>query len=64
MTHNGYRFTYTPGPGQYGSIRTYAIVAQPLEYGVSGIRSFFTDQTAIIHATSENRPASANDPPL
>src|ERR1022692_7209 len=62
--HNGYRFTYTPGPGEFGSIPTYTVVAEPLEYGVSGKRSYYTDQLAVIHQTDANRPASAGDPDI
>jgi hypothetical protein len=61
FTKNGYRFTFTPGPGGYGNIKTYTITAQPSEYGVSGKRSFYTDQMSIIHHTSDNRAATVND---
>jgi hypothetical protein len=61
---NGYRFTYTPGPGGHGNVAAYTVVAQPAQYGVSGSRSFYTDQTAIIRWTSDNRPATASDPTL
>jgi len=64
FTKNGYRFTYTPGPGGFGFIATFTIVAEPLQYGVSGTRSFFTDQSAVIRATSENRQATASDSPI
>ena len=64
FTKNGYRFTYTPGPGSYPLIIKYAVVAQPLDYGVSGKRSFYTDQSAIIRETSDNRLATANDPSI
>jgi Spy/CpxP family protein refolding chaperone len=64
FTKNGYRFTYTPGPGGFGSIKTYTVTGQPLEYGVSGKRSFYTDNMAVIHETSDNRPATVNDPSL
>lgn len=64
ITRNGYRITYTPGPGEFGSIKAYTVVAQPVQYGITGVRSFFTDETAKIRGTGENRPATANDPPL
>jgi Spy/CpxP family protein refolding chaperone len=64
FTKNGYRFTYTPGPGGFGNIKTYTITAQPLEYGVTGKRSFYTDNIAVIHETSDNRAATASDPSI
>jgi len=64
VTRNGYRITYVPGPGAFGSIATYTIEAVPLEYGVTGKTSFYTDESAIVRSTSENRRATKNDPPL
>ncbi len=64
ISRNGYRITYTPGDGVFGTISTYTIVARPIEYGDTGERSFFTDHTGIIRATSENRPSEAADPPV
>jgi len=61
---NGYRFTYTPGGGGFGNITTYTVTGQPLEYGVTGKRSFYTDNVAVIHETSDNRLATASDPAL
>ncbi len=64
VVRNGYRTTYNPGPGPYGKIATYTITSQPVEFGVTGFRNFFTDQTAVIRATDQNRLATANDPPI
>jgi Spy/CpxP family protein refolding chaperone len=64
FTKNGYRFTYTPGGGGFGNITTYTVTGQPMEYGVTGKRSFYTDNMAVIHETSDNRAATANDPSL
>ncbi len=64
LVKSGYRFTYTPGPGGFGSIASYSLVARPLEYGVTGKRSFYTDETAVIRATSDDRAATVDDPPV
>jgi type IV pilus assembly protein PilA len=62
---NGYRLTYTPGqPDKDGHIGTYTVTARPLEFGKSGRRSYFTDQSGVIRVTEENRPATVKDPPL
>jgi hypothetical protein len=42
----------------------FQIVATPVEFGKSGIKSFFIDSTGKLTATSENRPATADDPAL
>jgi hypothetical protein len=41
----------------------YQISATPTKLG-EGQHSFFTDDTCVIRATAENRPANAQDPPL
>ncbi len=62
---SGYKFTYTPGlPDATGHINTYTVVARPPEYGKTGTNSYFTDETGVIRQTSEDRPATATDPPL
>jgi hypothetical protein len=35
-----------------------------VEYGKTGSRSFFTDQTGVLRFTTENRPAHEKDEPL
>jgi prepilin-type N-terminal cleavage/methylation domain-containing protein len=60
---SGYAFSYTPGTPVNGIISSYSITADPVNRGVSGQRSFFTDQALVIHANSTTT-ASASDPPL
>ena len=58
----GYHLKYTPGsPNSDGLVRTYALVARPGNYGYS---SFFTDETGVVRATRENRPATSQDVPV
>ena len=62
---SGYKITYTPGPKDAArQIKTYTIIARPLEYGKTGKNSYFTDESVVIHQTSEDRPATAKDPPI
>lgn len=62
---SGYNFIYTPGPRDaQGSIPSYTVAARPATPDVSGQRKFFTDQTGVIRATLEERPATAADPPI
>lgn len=58
-SNHGYSFRVV------GSSNTFAVNATPLAYGSSGTRSFFSDPTGgVIRYTSEDRRASAQDPPL
>ena len=40
------------------------INARPTRYGVTGLRSYFADQTGSIRATPLDRAATSNDPPI
>jgi hypothetical protein len=63
-TKSGYTFTYTPGPKDgAGHIKSYTVTARPMN-DRTGRNSYFTDQTGVIRQTSEDRPATAKDPPL
>jgi hypothetical protein len=56
-----YQIQYTPGPPEAdGIIRTYALQARA---GNFGFRNFYLDNTGILRATRENRPATSEDPP-
>jgi hypothetical protein len=56
-----YQIQYTPGPAEAdGSIRSYALQARAGNYG---FLSFYTDNSGVVHATRENRPATAQDSP-
>lgn len=59
---SGYVFTYRSHPD--GSPTTYELIARPVEYGTNGKRSFLTNQTGVIRATSEDREPTADDPPV
>ena len=57
-----YQIQYTPGPvSPDGSVRSFTLEARAGNYG---FRNFFTDESGVIRATRENRPATAQDPPL
>jgi hypothetical protein len=58
VVKNGYEFRYLRIDKEH-----YQITASPQRWG-EGMRSFFTDETAVIRATEESRPATVNDPPL
>ena len=56
-----YHVQYTPGPPEAdGVIRTFALQARA---GNFGFRNFYLDDTGILRATRENRPATSDDPP-
>jgi hypothetical protein len=58
---NGYRFEYRPDTSQYPR-QTYILIARPTAHGVTGRRSFYTDQSASVHFTEEDRDPTPDDP--
>ena len=66
----GYIFNYRPGPriedapeGCEPGVESFTLSARPLRYR-TGWRSYFTDETRVIRWTTEDRAATAEDPPL
>jgi hypothetical protein len=56
-----YQLQYTPGPPQAdGAIHTYSLIARA---GNFGYRNFYVDESGVVHATKEDRPATSQDPP-
>jgi hypothetical protein len=58
----GYEVQYTPGPTDANAIiHSYTLEARPGNYGY---RSFLTDPSGLVRATTENRAATSSDPPI
>jgi outer membrane protein assembly factor BamB len=57
---SAYRFSYRRVVNN--GVENFALLARPIQYGSSGLRSYFVDNTSVIHATAENRDATADDP--
>ncbi len=56
-----YQIQYTPGPVDLaGSIRSFSLQGRAGNYG---FRNFYLDDTGILRATQEHRPATSEDPP-
>lgn len=55
-----YRFEYRRVSRE--GIEVFTLVARPIQYGVTGLRSYLADNTFIVHATSEDRGATSDDP--
>ena len=53
---SGYEIQY-----QRTSVDSYQITARPLDFGKSGSRNFFVDESGVIRFTDEDRQARAND---
>jgi len=51
---NGYKFTMTANAGGY------QIVAVPVTFGVTGSRTFYSDQTMVVRENDGPEPATAN----
>src|SRR5580693_6230895 len=57
-----YTLQYTPGkPDPAGRVTAYTLTARA---GNFGYRSFYTDESATLRATTEDRAATVQDPPL
>jgi hypothetical protein len=57
-----YALQYTPGRSDpAGRVAAYTLTARA---GNFGYRSFYTDESAIVRATTEDRAATVQDPPL
>jgi prepilin-type N-terminal cleavage/methylation domain-containing protein len=57
-TKNGYLFSVT------GDSSTFTINARPQIYGSSGVRSFFSDISAVIRYNTADAPADTSSPPI
>ena len=60
---NGYTFTYRPLL-QSGPTRYFSVMVRPDTYGLSGTRSFFTDETGTLRYTEDDREPNVGDMPL
>jgi hypothetical protein len=64
-TKSGYIFDYKPESAPADTpISHYTLVARPVKQSAPGEKSFFTDETALIRFTTEDRPAKVTDPPI
>jgi len=59
-TKDGYVFSISLGPAD----TSFALDARPTGYLNSGIRSFYSDETAVIRYTTANSAATSSDTPL
>ena len=59
----GYRVAYIPGSrDDSGKVTSYEVTARPIEYGKTGIQSYWMDETGVIHQTEADRSAARDDP--
>jgi len=64
-TKDGYTFEYKPESAPAGTpISRYTLFARPVKQMALGQKSFYTDETALIRFTTEDRPPTVTDPPL
>jgi len=54
----GYKFTMVSTPGGY------EITALPIKFGETGNRTFFSDQSMVVHQNRSNAPATSSSPEL
>jgi type IV pilus assembly protein PilA len=62
---SGYSFSYSAAAAVNGSINQYAITATPVTANVTGLRTFYTDQSGVIRADATGTgTATANSTPI
>ena len=61
---SGYVFQFTPQFSVGGALDHYVVQARPFCYCATGQRSFTLEDSGVIHYTSADRGATANDPVL
>lgn len=59
LVYAGYEFRYARLDREH-----FRMTAMPVEYGKTGTRSFFADDSGVIRTTTENRTPNENDEPL
>jgi hypothetical protein len=63
FTELGYQFTYSAGePDADAKITRYTVSARPTQFGKTGERNFFMDESGVIHARNSDSPATKDDP--
>jgi hypothetical protein len=62
VEHVGYILNYEPEREASGKVTHFYITLRPKRYAENSIRSYFMDDSGIIHATPEDRPAAPTDP--
>jgi type IV pilus assembly protein PilA len=61
---SGYTFHYSAGlPNNLGQVTSFSISAEPVVPNNTGIRSFYVDQTGVLHVSASG-PANEDSPPL
>jgi type IV pilus assembly protein PilA len=60
---SGYSFTYASSTAVGGTVNEYTVVATPLTTGVTGQRTFFTNQSGVIRADATGT-ADVNSTPI
>ena len=65
VTSHGYLFTGSFTDSAVGHPATLKLWARPTNYGVTGIKSFFIDESGVLRGVDKNgAPANENDPPI
>jgi hypothetical protein len=64
-TNHGYTYALVPINASAGTPASFSVTATPTNYGVSGTKSFYTDDTAVVRGgDKQGQPADKNDPPI
>ena len=61
FSYQSYEFMYEPTKPVNRSYKGFRLEARPQEYGKQALRSYFMDESGVVHATPQNRAATAED---
>ena len=61
FSYRFYNFEYQPTNEVNGKYKGFRLDARPQEYGKQALRSYFVDESGVVHATAQDRAAKAED---
>ena len=61
---SGYLFTYSPGAVASGKVMSFSIHADPVSRGLTGLNSYYVDDSGVIRENQSGTQATSADSPL
>lgn len=61
FSYRFYKFGYEPTNAVNSKYKGFRLEARPQEYGKQALRSYFMDESGVVHATPQDRAATAED---
>lgn len=61
FSYQFYKFEYQPANALNGKYKGFRLDARPQEYGKQALRSYFMDESGVVHTTPQDHAARAED---